>query len=1453
MRLPAVAPVARAVRNALAVSTLALALAAQAGAAPSTAGAPVNVVAPSPPPAIHDPSLVAEPAPGATPQAVATAVGLLEIGPDAIVHTDADIAAVAAADAAYAYAVVAIADPSGIGLLVNGGDLLADARAGDGDALAIGSYVFAEIASVFNDGSTTAAASAVNGDASATAVQVQSSYGWVENAGSLGATAVAEYGDASATGADLYGFQGGTIDNLGNVSVAAIATGGDADATGLQVIGVVGSAYAYNRGEVVVAATGDAARATGVAAASLYYGHGVVVNSGDVVASATGGIAGYGEVEATAVGLYGFALAYSSVVLNGGDVRAVATATAPMNPVDGFLRAEAMGIGAINVYGVFDTVADNDGDVTALATVSTGFATAWGVAARSSGFYGGEVVVGNDGAIAAAAYADIGVAEATGVYARNDFAGIDVVNRGDVLAIADTRRGVVNVSVNYATATGVLAASFYGDTHVDNHGDITAIARSYGAINEATGVSLQGASAALYNAAGATISALADAERFGLGRATGVLASGTYYAGVTNLGTVIAQGTARSFLESEYAGFYGAGSVLGIGAIANFQGDAAISNHGDVFAIAAADEVFDFFQGGAGAVGVHAYAKYDASVVNTGRIVATADTEFGIASAYGAVGEGKYNTDVVNQGEVFAIATAGSDAASAYGGRAVAMGLKVFHSDHALIHNDGLVVAQAIVTGEARNDAPAIASSWGAEIGYNSNVLDGVIDNAGRIESYARADFGYATAYGSFVFAGYEAVTVNSGDIVAVADALQGDAWAVGAFAYARHAQYYVPCDADGCDWGNGWFTTDGGITTLDNDGSIAAVAAADGGRANAYGAAQLGAYGAGIVNRGDLFAGASGDVAHAVGALANSSDGDAGLDNRGAIAARAEGATASAIGVHLLAGGDVTAFNTGTIVATAYGADASATALTVASGGLATLDNRGSVAAFGDGARIAIDTSAAAASQLRNAGVLLGAVRGGDGDDVLVNAADGTWFALGQSDFGAGGNRVDNAGRVVVRGGDIGIDLGGGRFTNTGILDLLDGATGDRLRIGGDFAGSGHLRVDANAVSGAADHLHITGDIAAGSVTTLDVNLLARPEAADFAIELVRVDGVSTAGNFALGDVGWQSALVTLDFDLRAQIAGTGADVFSLGVRVDGLTGVGEQFAALLPGVATLVEAQGGSWRQRMGHVAAEGRPAPALWLRTYTDSGDVSAAHHGFGAADIDFHQRTNGQELGIDFALTPRLSVGLLGGRSRASQDVGGGRNRFRADTVGLYATWQGEGGVYLDLSQRWSQVDVRLRLPGGDLATDVDAASSHLELGYRGWHLGGIVVSPQLQLTHTRIDGLPSLAWAGSDFTASGGEANRARVGLGFEHEFEAGGFTLAPYATLAAVHVFDDGQRHVINGGIVGETSLDGTSALLELGLGARRGGLALGAGLAWNDGGARDGFVAAQLTLRYAW
>src|SRR5690606_14644258 len=135
---------------------------------------------------------------------------------------------------------------------------------------------------------------------------------------------------------------------------------------------------------------------------------------------------------------------------------------------------------------------------------------------------------------------------------------------------------------------------------------------------------------------------------------------------------------------------------------------------------------------------------------------------------------------------------------SAYGGRAVAMGLKVFHSDHALIHNDGLVVAQAIVTGEARNDAPAIASSWGAEIGYNSNVLDGVIDNAGRIESYARADFGYATAYGSFVFAGYEAVTVNSGDIVAVADALQGDAWAVGAFAYARHAQYYVPCDADG-------------------------------------------------------------------------------------------------------------------------------------------------------------------------------------------------------------------------------------------------------------------------------------------------------------------------------------------------------------------------------------------------------------------------------------------------------------------------------------------------------------------------------------------------------------------------------------------------------------------------------------------------------------------------------
>jgi hypothetical protein len=119
---------------------------------------------------------------------------------------------------ATAYAALVYGTFAGIGLLVNGGDLDAEASVGaGGEAKAIGAYVVANVATIFNDGSSSATATADCG------------------------------GTAVARGARAYGMYS-AISNYGDLTATASATGGSADARGLDSLGEYGS-YAYNASE----------------------------------------------------------------------------------------------------------------------------------------------------------------------------------------------------------------------------------------------------------------------------------------------------------------------------------------------------------------------------------------------------------------------------------------------------------------------------------------------------------------------------------------------------------------------------------------------------------------------------------------------------------------------------------------------------------------------------------------------------------------------------------------------------------------------------------------------------------------------------------------------------------------------------------------------------------------------------------------------------------------------------------------------------------------------------------------------------------------------------------------------------------------------------------------------------------------------------------------------------
>jgi outer membrane autotransporter protein len=1385
----------------------------------------------------------------------ATAAGMYGVGSQLVSvrnYGDVDASATSANGDAYAYGALAFGGGAGIGLLINGGDLSADASAINGTAYAIGAFVTADVASLFNDGSASATATAVYGNAIAKAAWAYGSYTAVENTGTLLAQAQSTGGDATAHGADSIGYFGAATTNTGDIQVDATATGGHATAAGAYTLASIFSAYTTNDGAIRASATGASAISYGVLNAATYVGDAITINSGDIVASAEGGIAAYGETEAIAWGVYNFALAYGSYVVNSGAILAQATATADIFGTDGFLQAKAIGAAAMNGYGVWNTGIVNYGDIGAIAETSQGYASAWGVVARSGGAYGGGTFVDNQGAIHADARSDIGAAVSIGAYVASVAGDAAVTNAGDIVAYSRVEMGIPEQMLpDSAYATGVYVRSPYGATTLANTGTITGQVSGYGALVYAAGIQAFGDTVAIDNAEGATIAAIAELDRFGFAGATAIEAHGTYDVSITNAGDVVAYGSARGWEMPGYT-FLGAAGAVGIYAEASFFGNVAVTNTGAITAIATASENIDSPSGAAGATGIHAYGKYDATVANFGDVFASATSDLGIAGSYGVMAKGKYTAHVVN-GEgatIIALAQVGSQASDANAGRAIAFGTHTFGSDHATTTNDGAVIAHAIATAaDGTNTYSTMASAWGLSIGAYSDGISGDIVNRGDVEAMASADFGYATAYGTNVEVSYVATTTNAGSILAMATADQGDAFAVGAQVRAIHFDVYYPCTPAGCDYSNPVFTPDGGDASLANTGTIVAAAYAEGGIARSYGVGMLGGFGATLTNAGDITAVTRADEAFATGAFVAAPYGSVTLDNAG------------------------------TILAAAYGADATAIGVRMDSTGTNALANSGTIAAMGDGTRIAISSSIDAIAQIANAGTISGAIVTGNRADTFANALGATWRAVGTSDFGAGADLLTNHGLVFLddalvrlgaagegdafgNGGVVAIDGDsalqlGGVFRNDGIAQFLDGHADDTLALTGDFAGTGALRFDVDGVAQAGDWLRIDGNVDATAAQRIDVNFTGLPTSSNFVVPLVNVSGDAGAGNFALGDVWYQGGFLSLAFSLQADIDAGNAtdDVFALAVDVTGFSGAGALAASVAPGAQSLIDAQVGTWRQRSGALPAQGASRLTPWVRVFADDGGRELGHDGFAAGDLGFDQANHGWELGIEARPTDHVSLGVLLASSEGDQrgHAGAGSDRFSGRAFGLFATWQGEHGLYVDASQRWTAIDAQLESAAGRLETTASASTTNLEAGFVAGAIGGFRLVPQLQVTRTRLGDIEPLILGDAVFVDDGGVSTRGRLGVAFDRTVQAGAVTLTPYGAINVVREFGGDYDHVVNGGLAGTSRTSGTGALVEFGLGARWKRWTFTGSVNRADGGSLEDVVGSQFTARYSW
>ena len=294
--------------------------------------------------------------------------------------------------------------------------------------------------------------------------------------------------------------------------------------------------------------------------------------------------------------------------------------------------------------------------------------------------------------------------------------------------------------------------------------------------------------------------------------------------------------------------------------------------------------------------------------------------------------------------------------------------------------------------------------------------------------------------------------------------------------------------------------------------------------------------------------------------------------------------------------------------------------------------------------------------------------------------------------------------------------------------------------------------------------------------------------------------------------------------------------------VTVDGndvkITQIDFEEAGASETVMTAADAQmalGSMWRieannlmKRMGELRSDKEAAQGgVWARYYR--GEMSADS----AYDREFSQDYTAFQGGIDKVQDykgGKLYTGIAVNRIDSNAGYTAGSGDLSSTGVGVYASWLGSKGHYIDVIARGSKLtnDFKLVDPNNITAKadyDTWAYGISTEYGYRQNLNAGWFVEPQAEL---------SLGHIGSvDYTTSNevsvkqDSVNSAVVRLGFlgGKEFTIGGRTSNAYVKASALHDFggNGGGTAYYKGrsSIVESADMNGT--WYEIGLGANLG------------------------------
>ena len=428
-----------------------------------------------------------------------------------------------------------------------------------------------------------------------------------------------------------------------------------------------------------------------------------------------------------------------------------------------------------------------------------------------------------------------------------------------------------------------------------------------------------------------------------------------------------------------------------------------------------------------------------------------------------------------------------------------------------------------------------------------------------------------------------------------------------------------------------------------------------------------------------------------------------------------------------------------------------------------------------------------------------------------------------------------------------------GASTTDNNVLTSLNNATlgfggtaANRTVTGGTLklAGSNTFRVNTDLAAGTADKFTFDS-LAAGSSKAAQYITVGYDAALDpykegstganggTPIDVLEINNLNgqDLSNFTGGTTTLDSVLYQYNSTTNVQVDGSGKKV-----QITGVTTTKTPFAS--ESVKTASDAQmamGSMWRiegnnlmKRMGELRSAKEAAKGgVWARYYR--GELSADS----AYDREFSQDYTAFQGGIDKVQDfkgGKLYTGIAVNRidSKAGYTMGSGD--LSSTGVGLYASWLGSKGHYLDVIARGSKLtnDFKLvDLSGNAAKADYDtwAYGISAEYGYRQDLNAGWFVEPQAELSLGHIGSVDYTMSNGGRIENDGVDSAVTRVGILGGKEFTIGGRASNAYVKASLLHDFGG------NGGATGYYGNDSlalqtgdlTGTWYEIGLGANLG------------------------------